>query len=66
MDFGAGLERDTAVSVDLQFFCGVRCYVALASRASYEDARNRRRDHIIPSERFGLGKSLSPDRQTLP
>jgi hypothetical protein len=38
------------------FFCGVRRYVALACRASYEDARNRRRGHIIASESFGLGE----------
>jgi hypothetical protein len=36
-------------SVNFQLFCGVRRYVALAYRASYEDAADRLRGHIIPS-----------------
>ena len=50
-------KRESTKPVVLHFFFGVRRYVALACRASYEDARSCRRGHIIPSESFGLGKS---------
>ena len=43
--------------IELGLFCGVRRYVALACRASYEEERNRRRGHIIPSESFAQRKS---------
>jgi hypothetical protein len=55
--FATGIDdHNCSIPVQLGLLCGVRRYVALACRASYEDARNRRRGHIIASESFGLGE----------
>jgi hypothetical protein len=52
--------------VELDFFCGVRCYVALPCRASYADASTRGRGYIIPTETLAQGSLVWRDRQTLP
>jgi hypothetical protein len=56
-DFPARFDRYDSASVQLDLFCGVRCYVALGMGASQRGAWNCLQCLIIPSEALALGKS---------
>ena len=62
-----GFDSYGAIAVELDFFCGVRRYVALKMLGQLGRGRNRLRCHIIPIRSSGSGEvPVWPDRKTLP
>src|SRR5438046_5883164 len=45
-------DTNSAVAIELNFFCGAHCYVALGMRAGYRCTRAVAQRHIIPIKGF--------------